>query len=257
MKVAVINFSGNTGKSTLTKNLLVPMIPNAKRISIEDLNEGDGKSDVEISASLFRNLAAELNVADDEDNFVIDIGASAAKEMLVHFATLRTTRSDINFWVVPVTPQLKQRGDTLNTVRALMEIGVKPESIVVVPNLISDIALFQGDFAQIAAAATEMGFSMCSEAVLLDAVYDMTKNTNASMFDIAAEATDFKALRKKYKTEPEKLEHLGRQMVIHDSAEQACENLRAVFAATPLARALEMARPVTGAAARFSQTNKR
>ena len=146
MKIAVINFSGNTGKSTLTKNLLVPQIPGCKRISIEEINEGDGKSDLDIGASLFRNLAAELNVADDDQHFVIDIGASAAKSMLSHFATLRTTRSDISFWVVPVTSQVKQRADTLNTVKALIEIGVKPERIVVVANNISEIALFEGDF---------------------------------------------------------------------------------------------------------------
>jgi len=238
MKVAIINFSGNTGKSTLTKNFLVPQIPNCKRISIEDLNEGDGKSEIDIGANMFRQVATELNVADDECNFAIDIGASAAKAMLAHFATLRTTRDDIDFWVVPVTPSIKQRADTINTVKALISIGVDPIKIIVIANNIVDTALFNGDFSMIQVAAKDLGFNMCSQAVLSNEVFEMTKGDVRSIFEISADATDLKALRKEYKGDPKKLDALGRRMVIRDCAEDACENLRTVFAATPIATAL-------------------
>src|SRR5438067_1528569 len=96
MKVAVINFSGNTGKSMLTKNMLIPLLPGAKRISIEDLNDPGGRSDATITASMFPSLAAELNAFEEDKHFVLDIGASSAKEMVGHFARLATTRSDID-----------------------------------------------------------------------------------------------------------------------------------------------------------------
>lgn len=41
MKVAVINLSGNTGKTTLSKHLLAPLLK-ARRVQIEDVNSSNG-----------------------------------------------------------------------------------------------------------------------------------------------------------------------------------------------------------------------
>ena len=38
MKVAVINFSGNVGKSTIAKHLLASRMPNAMSYSVETIN---------------------------------------------------------------------------------------------------------------------------------------------------------------------------------------------------------------------------
>ena len=38
MKIAVINFSGNVGKFTIARHLLLPRIPGAEVITIESLN---------------------------------------------------------------------------------------------------------------------------------------------------------------------------------------------------------------------------
>ena len=42
MKVAVINFSGNVGKSTIARHLLLPRIETAELIVIESLNADEG-----------------------------------------------------------------------------------------------------------------------------------------------------------------------------------------------------------------------
>ncbi len=38
MKIAVINFSGNVGKSTVARHLLMPRVEGADLISVESLN---------------------------------------------------------------------------------------------------------------------------------------------------------------------------------------------------------------------------
>ena len=43
MKVAVINFSGNVGKTTIARHLLAPRIAGAEVISIESINADDGQ----------------------------------------------------------------------------------------------------------------------------------------------------------------------------------------------------------------------
>ncbi len=44
MKVAVINFSGNVGKTTIARHLLAPRITGAEVISIESINADDGQA---------------------------------------------------------------------------------------------------------------------------------------------------------------------------------------------------------------------
>ena len=42
MKIAVINFSGNVGKTTVTHHLLAPRIPGTEVIAVESVNAGHG-----------------------------------------------------------------------------------------------------------------------------------------------------------------------------------------------------------------------
>ena len=45
MKIAVINFSGNVGKTTIARHLLAPRLPGAAVVSIESLNADDTTTD--------------------------------------------------------------------------------------------------------------------------------------------------------------------------------------------------------------------
>ncbi|HEY0856191.1 MAG TPA: hypothetical protein VGE16_03995 [Albitalea sp.] len=229
MKIAVINFSGNTGKSMLTKNMLVPLLPGAKRISIEDLNEAGGRVDTAITASMFPSLAAELNVFEEDKHFVLDIGASSAKEMVGHFTRLSSTRSDIDLWLVPVTPSSKQCTDTINTIRKLIEIGVHAARIVVVPNNITDVSLFEMDFKRLGIAAAEMGFRLCDQGVPASKIYDMTRSSDETLFDIAADDTDYRDKLRRARVDHGGVQEVGRRIVVRDMARDACTHLRAVF----------------------------
>lgn len=233
MKVAVINFSGNTGKSMLTKNMLVPLLAGAKRISVEDLNDPGGRSDATLTASMFPTLAAELNAFDDDKHFVLDIGASSAKDMVGHFTRLASTRSDIDVWIVPVTPVSKQCADTVNTVRRLIEIGVDAARIVVVPNNITDLTQFELDFTRLGIAATELGFRLCDHGVPHSKIYDMTRSADESLFDLANDTTDY---RERLRGRNENAQEIGRRIVVRDMARDACIHLRSVFDAAVMGR---------------------
>ena len=45
MKLAVINFSGNVGKTTVARHLLAPRIPGCQVVSVESINADDGAAD--------------------------------------------------------------------------------------------------------------------------------------------------------------------------------------------------------------------
>lgn len=234
MKIAIINLSGNTGKTTLAKHLFAPQL-SAKRVQIEDVNVGDGEPDLELAASKFKQLAAELNVAGDEENFVIDIGASNAKSMVEHFSQLKTTRADIDFWVIPVVPAAKQKADSINTAATLMKIGVKPDRIVMVLNNVQDTQSVEHDFSAIL-ATRELGINVADQVVLASDVFEMLKGQSESVFDLAGNPPDFKALMKAARAAGDKdaLNELGVRMVTQDLVEAAVENLRAAFESTPI-----------------------
>lgn len=240
MKVVVINYAGGAGKSTLTKHLFVPQM-NAKRIDIETVNTGDGKSDVTIAAKKFSILAGEMEMADENTNFVIDIGTSNAEAMLANFAMLEDTRDSIDYWVIPVGPNEKSRLDSINTFKRLRNIDVPADKIVLILNQIVDVDEVE-DVYQNIFLLRKLGAHVSTQCVLEAAVFEKLKSSDDNVFELANNPLDFKALKKAAQENPdlsetqikEELTELGKLHVIYQESKSAARNLRAVFDATPL-----------------------
>jgi hypothetical protein len=77
-------------------------------------------------------------------------------------------------------------------VRKLIEIGVEAQRIVVVPNNITDLSQFELDFKRLGIVAAEMGFRLCDHGVPSSKIYDMTRSSEESLFDIANDETDYR-----------------------------------------------------------------
>lgn len=59
IKIAVVNNSGNMGKSTICDSLLLPRLEGAKVVKVETINT-DGTNDVKISAKEFLEITKKL-----------------------------------------------------------------------------------------------------------------------------------------------------------------------------------------------------
>lgn len=237
INVVTINMAGGVGKTTYTKHGLVPLIPNAVRISIEDWNSGDGKGDLEIDAKKFYTLASQLNT-DEDQSFVIDIGTSNSKQMLQHFSDLQLTTERIGFWVLPVRSGSKERIDTLKTISKLMAIDIDPSRIVVIAQTVTDVGQFDHDFEPLMAAAKAHGFCFAEQGVLFNEVYNLTKGSDQTVFDVVRDKPDFKLLRHEHAGNEQKLLEIGNQMLVYSLSKTATRNLLSVFQSTPLAHAL-------------------
>ncbi len=132
MKIAVINFSGNVGKSTLARHLLVPRIPDAELIAIESVNAGEGPSAI-LRGDQFAALQEYLHSI---PSAVVDIGASSVQEFLQLMQEYRGSQKDFDCFVVPCVPPQKQQQDTIATLVDLSDLGVPPERLRVVFNMI-------------------------------------------------------------------------------------------------------------------------
>lgn len=232
MKVVVTSFSGTIGKTTLSKHLLAPLM-NARRVSIEDLNAGDG-GDAEIQAKQFAQLAAEINVLSEEENLVMDIGASTVRMMLDQFHELRTTRREIDYWVVPCTSSTKVQEDTVNTIKRLISIGVPAKQIIVIKNNVTDIDSVAKEFEAIDRLAP-LGIHIADQVVLNSAVFQMLRGDERNVISMSDNPPDFKAMKREAAGDKDKLVLVGQAMVLQDLAEFAADNLKSVFASTPLA----------------------
>ncbi len=237
INVATISIAGGAAKSTFTKHCLVPQLPNACRVSIEDWNSGDGEADLEISSKAFYPVAAQLNT-DKEKSFVLDIGTSNSRAMLKHFGDLELTREEIHYWVIPVRSGAKERIDTLRTIDSLLALGVEPKNILVIPQAVSDLGTFASDFDSIRNAVDELGIFFSEQPVLFNDVYDLLKGGSQTVFDIARNKPDFKALRQAHQGDEAKLMEIGNQMLLYSLSATAVKNLMRVFESSPLGSAV-------------------
>src|SRR5476649_1402114 len=111
MKIAVINFSGNVGKSTVARHLLAPRMNNAQVISIESINS-DGTEDEAIRGKQFGDLIEAMALMDDA---VVDIGASNVEDLINQMKQYRGSHEDFDYFVVPTVSKHKQQRDTIST----------------------------------------------------------------------------------------------------------------------------------------------
>jgi len=136
MKVAVINFSGNVGKTTVAVHLLAPRIQGARVIAIESINAEDGQTDA-LRGRQFGELQEYLQTA---DNVIVDIGASNVEELLASMRRYRGSHEDFDYFVLPTVPALKQQQDTIATLVELARLGVPASKLKVVFNQVEDDA---------------------------------------------------------------------------------------------------------------------
>jgi hypothetical protein len=238
IRVAVLNMAGGVGKSTLSRHGIAPQIPGSVLVCVEDWNSGDGKADLQISASKFYDLVPQINT--DDLSLVLDTGTSNVRPMLKHFSDLDLTRERFDIWLIPTRAGAKEKLDTLKTIQLLIEMGIDPSKIVVIAVAVNDVGQFEYDFGPIMLAAKQNGFHFAEQPVLFNAVYDMLKGGDRSVFDIVAARPDFDALRAQARGDEKRMVELGKEMLVYSLALTATRNLRAVFASTTLPSLMQL-----------------
>ncbi len=131
LKAAVLNNSGNVGKSTICQTLLKPRLDGAEIIKVETINS-DGTNDSKLSAKEFDEILKRI---DDVDCTLIDIGASNIEQFMVQMLEFQGSHELIDLFIVPVTPQEKQQRDSIATINNLLDSGVDEDRIKVIFNM--------------------------------------------------------------------------------------------------------------------------
>ena len=130
MKVAVINFSGNVGKTTIAAHLLKPRMGDAPVFSVESLNidaSAEGIDVEKMRGKRFGDLQEQLMVL---DSAIIDVGASNVEEFMKLMQQYEGSHEEFDYFIVPVVKEKKQQADTVNTIRSLAKsVYLVPRSV--------------------------------------------------------------------------------------------------------------------------------
>lgn len=132
-KVAVLNYSGNVGKSTLAKNLLQPRMGQCPLLLVESINEGGDATNVK--GKDFAGVMIEVLA---NDQVIVDIGSSNIEQVFAKVERMGDVMNEFDFVVVPSVPDEKQQKDTIKTIRDLIKLGVDAEKIKVILNYVKD-----------------------------------------------------------------------------------------------------------------------
>ena len=208
MNIALINLSGNVGKSTLAVHLFAAMRPGAKIISVESVNSSDtdtiqGIEVEEIEASSFREIFRELMMA--EGDVILDVGASNVTRFMAEMKKFKSAVHEIDLIVVPVVPQEKQQRDTISTLEWLSDVkdeanhGFDPKRIRVVFNQFANDGVSLVDaYSQIYGYLESTGNRAAykPEAVVVsNELYDRVKGSGKTIRELAEDKTDWRAKR--------------------------------------------------------------
>jgi hypothetical protein len=134
--VYICNFSGNVGKSTLSKNLLLPNLPGARIFAVEDINAGYNQGEaVQLSAEQTSSILEQTLEAAMSAPVIVDVGASNVSNFFAALSGYEGMHEYIAHVVVPTEPSEKVQTDTLSTLQYLIEkLGFDESKIMLVLN---------------------------------------------------------------------------------------------------------------------------
>lgn len=235
MKIAVINFSGNVGKSTVARHLLLPRVEGADLISVESLNATEGQTQT-IRGTQFADLQEYLQTV---ASAVVDIGASNVEQLLELMRQYRGSHEDFDVFVVPTVPALKQQQDTIATLVELSRIGVPSSRVRLLFNMVDDRDELERSFHPLLRFVSDHPIAKADPACWLgeNEIYGRLKTTGMDIGELVRDTTDYKALIAKAADSAEKLA-LAHKLATRRLAHGVQPELDACFAALALESAL-------------------
>lgn len=229
-KVAVLNFSGNVGKTTVAAHLLAPRMPGAQIFSIESINAGadaDGLDVEKMKGKKFGELVDQLMPL---DTAIVDVGASNVEDFLKLMQQYHGSHEEFDYFVVPVVKEKKQQSDTVNTIRALQKIGIDRKKIRLVFNMVEVDDSVTSDFAPLfGLAQSEKSFVINESAVIYaNEVFERLKALGKSLGEVTSDKTDYRA-KLRTETKQEDKDFAVQMVAVGRLAVTANKNLDDVF----------------------------
>ncbi|MBS0044828.1 hypothetical protein KFE26_21410 [Shewanella sp. M16] len=193
LKIAVLNNSGNVGKSTICQTFLMPRLPNAELIRVETINT-DGIESEGISAKDMTNVIQQIDLG---NIVVIDVGSSNIENFMMGLKRNTGSHEDIDFFLIPTTPETKQQKDTVSTIDNLLDLGVSPSSLIVLLNKVDESVNIERQFQTLIEAdlLKTIGRKSLTElpAIFNSEIFNLLEQIKCTFSDALEDETDYKS----------------------------------------------------------------
>lgn len=210
----IINFSGNTGKSTTADNLLAPRMGGAKIVRIETINAHEGDSDENMTGKQYGDLVDGAALFDD---LVVDVGSSNVEVFQRLMNQYKGSHNIWDYFVVPVVPSDKQIKDTIATIEALSSGGIPAKKIRLLFNKVEseDVDLEKAFAPIFNYYNAEKKFTLNTNAVVYEhEFFSRAREQGKTIQDILDDKTDYNALIKSSETPEDKLMYSRKRALI-------------------------------------------
>lgn len=165
MKVAVLNYSGNVGKTTIAKHLLMPrMGADCEWLPVESINMG-GDAQTNFRGREFKDV---LKRVEKLTNAVVDIGSSNIETAFEQLRKMGDAHEAFDFFVIPTVAAEKQQADTMKIVTDMLDMEIPPERIKIVFNQVPDGTNFQRVFGALVTMLKDLDVEASSSAVIYE-----------------------------------------------------------------------------------------
>jgi len=232
MKIAVVNFSGNTGKTTLSDSLLSPRMGGV-RFAVETINAGASDDAAEIERLKGRQFGELSEILMTEDNAVVDVGASNVEDFFKYMGQFAGSHEEFDYFLVPTVSEKKQQADTINTIKTLAALGVPRSRILVVFNKveIDDADDLPHTFAALMGFhELEKKFMLKRDAVIYsNEVFERLRALKTSIAAVVQDTTDYREQLRAAQDDAAK-EQAKRMISVQRLAKSAWQNLDQVYA---------------------------
>lgn len=227
IKVAVINYSGNVGKSTICNALLLPRIEDAELFRVESINSDGNNESEKISAVNYGELLESIEMA---DACVIDVGASNIETFISKMFSYKNSHEEIDFFIIPVTPDAKQINDSLAVYHFLVENGISKDKIRIILNRVErNIYSPEKELDTFKRSILSDYIDIDSTPVVYESdYYSKLQADKRSHLEIISDERDFKALKKAAETKDERWE-IVQAKTLYQVALSAEDDLASAF----------------------------
>jgi MinD-like ATPase involved in chromosome partitioning or flagellar assembly len=229
MKVALLNNSGNVGKTTISREVLAVNMENPVLLEIETHNAGN-ESFKDYFSEYYKKSADEIDeiyeILAMNDEVVADVGAS---NMVEFFKKLSEYGIETIFdaMIIPVTSDVKQQKDTLKTISMLFGLNYPANKIFVIANRVKNLTTFDKDFKVLEEASKDIGFHFNKDLAIKETtIFRDLETFNKTLKDVLLDNTDYIKLAKE---NPEEKQKYIRLDLIKRGGKRLHEDLQKVF----------------------------
>ena len=232
MKVAILNLSGNVGKTAIASHLLTPRMEQPTVYSIESINIGAESEGIAVEKLPGKKFGAMIDEMMQLDSVIVDVGASNVEEFLKRMQQFDGSHEDFDYFVVPVLKDEKIQRESVKTVRALNVIGVDRNRVRIIFNRVEVDEPVIDDFSGIFGLANSENSCIVNEdaSIHQNEIFPMLKTVGKSLHEIHTDTTDYKARLRAAESDDER-SHCIRMIAMKRLAVTATKNLDVAFAA--------------------------